>query len=423
MENARTGRCAVKGERWLSDLSVTNLKTGIRVACPACRTVYQLRQELLGKRVRCARCEAEWRAIGPETLQAADDAVCEVEAELIELTSGDDRTATLKPDTALPYDYWLGKKIGRYRVDAILGTGAVGHVYRGHDEQLGRDVALKILPKPKGKKTTLRVKLFIQEARAAARLQHPNIVTIHEVGLDGQYYFFAMEVVEGGTLKDLTLALGRLSPARACFLLSQAAHALAYAHAHGVIHRDIKPDNLMMDRRGVLKVADFGLAEIGEVDIMKLYQGRPIGTPGYIAPEMARGEGASALSDIYCLGLCLYHALTGEKYLTAGTTQELVALCANPPEFRPGRELRGVPEPCVQILKRCLQPRPADRYAGAQELADELRCFVVEVCRDDSRSPLPMAGEDPFTGRLGRAPRFRLSDAVGRARKFFGLGR
>jgi serine/threonine-protein kinase len=406
----------------LSDSVVTNLKSGIRVACPACRTVYQLRKELLGKRVSCARCDAEWRAIGPEILQAAGDAVCEVEAELIELTSGDDKTATLRPDTTLPYDYWLGKKIGRYRVDAILGTGAVGHVYRGHDDQLGRDVALKILPRPKAKQVTLRVKLFVQEARAAARLQHPNIVTIHEVGLDGQYYFFAMEVVEGGTLKDLTLALGRLSPARACFLLSQAAHALAYAHAHGVIHRDIKPDNLMMDRRGVLKVADFGLAEIGEVDIMKLYQGRPIGTPGYIAPEVARGEGASALSDIYCLGLCLYHALTGEKYLTAGTTEELVALCANPPEFRPGRELRGVPEPCVRILQRCLQSRAADRYAHAQELADELRRFVVEVCRDDSRSPLPIAGEDPFTGRLGRPRRFRLSNALGRARKFFGLG-
>ncbi|MCZ6652788.1 MAG: hypothetical protein O7D91_07155, partial [Planctomycetota bacterium] len=117
-----------------------------------------------------------------------------------------------------------------------------------------------------------------------------------------------------------------------------------------------------------------------------------------------------------------YHALTGEKYLTAGTTEELVALCANPPEFRPGRELRGVPEPCVRVLQRCLQPQPTDRYADAQKLADELRRFVVELSRDDSRSPLPMAGDDPFTGRLGRAPRFRLSDAVGRARRFFGLG-
>ncbi len=406
------------GERSLSDPSGDNTEAVVRVACPACRTVYQIRKELLGKRVKCARCEADWRTITPETLGAADEVVSDVDAELMDLSSGGEKTATLKPESALPYDYWLGKKIGRYRIDSILGTGAVGHVYRGHDAELGRDVALKILPRPKGKHMTLRVKLFIQEARAAARLQHPNIVTIHEVGLDGQYYFFAMEVVDGGTLKDLTLAMGKLSPARACFLIGQAAQALAYAHSHNVIHRDVKPENLMMDRRGVVKVADFGLAEIGEVDIMKLYRGRPIGTPGYIAPEMARGEGASATSDIYCLGLCLYHALTGQKYLTAATTEELVTLSANPPTFEPGAELRDVPEQCLQILRRCLQPRPEKRYSNAHDLADDLRRFVVEISRDDSRSPLPLSGQDPFTGKLGKAPRSRLANILLRTGRY-----
>lgn len=410
--------------RWLSESAESAEKSGsdapsiIRVACPACRTVYQIREALLGKRVKCARCGADWRALAPETLQAADESVSVVEAELIDLSSGGEKTATLKPDPGLPYDYWLGKTIGRYRVESILGTGAVGHVYRGSDPELGRDVALKILPRPKGQQMTLRVKLFIQEARAAARLQHPNIVTIHEVGLAGEYYFFAMEVVNGGTLKDLTLALGKLSPARACFFISQVAQALAYAHSRKVIHRDIKPDNLMMDERGVAKVADFGLAEIGEVDLMKLYRGKPIGTPGYIAPEMARGEGATAASDIYCLGLCLYHALTGEKYLTAATTEALVALCANPPPFKPGRELHRVPERCLQILRRCLQADPAQRYASAGQLADDLRRFVVSVSRDDSRSPLPLPGQDPFTGRIGKAPHSRLAGALIRAGRF-----
>lgn len=381
--------------------SVQHDKTTIvRVACPACRTIYQIKRDLLGRWLRCARCKAEWSAITPETLRAAGDTVSDVDAELMDLSSCGEKTATLRSDSAIHHDYWLGKQIGRYRIISVLGSGAVGHVYRGHDPQLGRDVAIKILPKPKGEQMTLRVKLFLQEARAAARLQHPNIVTIHEVGLDGAFYFFAMEVVDGGTLKDLTLALGKLSPARACFLIGQAAQALAYAHANNVIHRDVKPDNLMMDRRGVVKVADFGLAEIGEVDLMKLYHGRPIGTPGYIAPEMARGEGATAASDIYCLGLCLYHALTGKKYLTAGSMEELVALCADPPVFSPGPELAEVPQECLRILTKCLQSAPADRYPGAAVLADDLRRFVVELGRDDSRSPLPLPGVDPFTGQL-----------------------
>ncbi len=402
----------------MADSSANNEPVIVRVACPACRTVYQVRKELLGRRVKCAKCQADWRALEPETLDAASEVVSEVDAELLDLSSGSQNDATPKSEAAKSHDYWLGKKIGRYRIDSILGTGAVGHVYRGHDAELGRDVALKILPQPKGKQMTLRVKLFIQEARAAARLQHPNIVTIHEVGLDGDHYFFAMEVVDGGTLKDLTLALGKLSPARAGYLISQAAQALAFAHAHNVIHRDIKPDNLMMDPRGVVKVADFGLAEIGEVDVMKLYKGRPIGTPGYIAPETARGQGATAASDIYCLGLCLYHALTGKKYLTAETTGKLVSLCADPPPFDPGPELRQVPDQCLQILKRCLQPQPENRYANAQELADDLRRFVVKVSRDDSRSPLPVPGEDPFTGKLSRTPRSRVGNALVRAGRY-----
>lgn len=391
----------------------------IRVACPACRTVYEIKKGLLGKKLICAKCKVAWTAIAPETLQAAKDQVCEVEAELMDNPSDLEKTATLVSPTPLPVDYWLGKNIGRYKIRSILGTGAVGHVYRGHDSELSRDVALKILPKKRGEKMTLREKLFLQEARAAARLQHPNIVTVFEVGIDGEFYFFAMEVVDGGTLKDLTLALNRLSPARACFLIGQAAQALAYAHANGVVHRDVKPDNLMMDRLGVLKVADFGLAEIGEVDLFKLYKNRPIGTPGYISPEMARGEGAGASGDIYCLGLCLYHSLTGHKYLQAGNMNDLISLCANPPRFEPGARLSHVPGECLRILAKCLEPEPANRYASAQDLADELRRFVVDTSRDDSQSPLLGSGLDPVTSQLERPPRSRLSSMFSRAGRIF----
>ena len=139
------------------------------------------------------------------------------------------------------------------------------------------------------------------------------------------------------------------------------------------------------------------LAEIGELDVMKLYHNRPIGTPGYLAPETARGDGATALSDIYCLGLCLYHALTGQKLLqVSGKIAETVALCANPPRFVPGPELGQVPDACLRILSKCLELEPAQRYQSAQQLANDLRRFVVDISRDDSSSPLPLPGENPF---------------------------
>ncbi len=378
----------------------------IRVACPGCRTMYEVSDDLLDKRLKCARCQLTWKAIGQNVLSKATSEVSAVDAALMDPTAGHDKTTLLPDEVNDTNDYWIGKQIGRYHITAILGTGAVGHVYRGHDPELGRDVAIKILPKPRGK-TTLRVKLFLQEARAAARLQHPNIVTIHEVGLDGQFYFFAMEVVDGGTLKDLVLALGKLPPQRACFLMGQAAQALAYAHANGVVHRDVKPDNLMMNSHGVLKMADFGLAEIGEVDLMKIYTNRPIGTPGYLAPETARGEGAGPGSDIYCLGLCLFYVLTGRKYLTANTVVEMVDKCARPPVFDSEKELPGVHVECARICAKCLEHDPGDRYLSAQELADDLRRFVVSVSRDDSGSPLPLPSaapppEPPDAGFWGR---------------------
>ncbi|MCG3139058.1 MAG: Serine/threonine-protein kinase PknD [Phycisphaerae bacterium] len=394
-------------------------KPPARVACPACKTIYQINTALLGKKLICARCKTEWNTIAPETLVAAGDQVSDVDAELMDLADRGEKTKSVGGSLAAPsHDYWLGKSIGRYQIRSILGVGALGYVYRGHDKELGRDVAIKILAKPKGEQMTLREKLFIQEARAAARLQHPNIVTIHEVGVDGDFYYFAMEVVDGGTLKDLVLALGKLSAARASFLVAQAAQALAYAHGKGVIHRDIKPDNLMMDQRGVIRVADFGLAEIGEIDLIKLFHGRPFGTPGYIAPEMARGEGSTPQSDIYCLGLVLYYALTGRKMLKADGAQAQVELCARPPVFEPGPELADVPAECLRILQRCLEHEPTKRYPKAQQLADDLRRFVVESSRDDSHSQLPLPGPDPFTGQLSRPQRGPISRLLLRTARF-----
>ena len=160
-------------------------------------------------------------------------------------------------------------KIDKYEKIEVIGEGTYGIVYKARDTESGEIFALKKIrleSEDEGIPSTA-----IREIALLKELQHPNIVTIHEVGLDGQFYFFAMEVVDGGTLKDLILALGQIAPDRACHLIGQAAQGLAFAHANGVIHRDVKPDNLMMDYRGALKVADFGLAEIGEVDVMKLY--------------------------------------------------------------------------------------------------------------------------------------------------------
>src|SRR5215212_2132161 len=199
----------------------------------------------------------------------------------------------------------------RYARGEPLGRGGMAEVYLAHDEVLDRDVALKVL-REKYAKNEEFVERFRREARSAASLNHPNIVPVYDRGRceDGMYYI-AMEYVPGGTLKDRILGDGPLNLNAAIELGSQIARALGYAHEHGVIHRDVKPHNVLLTDTGYAKVTDFGIAKAATATTTTSSSGLVLGTAGYISPEQATGKPVDPRSDLYSLGVVLYEMLTG----------------------------------------------------------------------------------------------------------------
>src|SRR2546426_1510872 len=254
---------------------------------------------------------------------------------------------------------FTGRVLGHFHVVRRIGRGAMGEVYLAQDLKLGRQVALKLLPVA-FQRDSERVRRFEREARAAAALNHPNIVTVHEVGEWEGQPFIATQFVEGETLAQ-RLGRGPLSVAEAAQAGAQIAAALAAAHQAGIIHRDLKTANIMLRADGTVKVLDFGLARLSqpvsapapaETVTMLTQAGAVLGTPGYMAPEQWQGQPADARSDIYALGCVLYEMLTGK----------LVA-----PQRRavPARSLE-------RIVTKCLEPDPADRWQSAGELGRHL---------------------------------------------------
>jgi len=223
----------------------------------------------------------------------------------------------------------VGQTIGHYTLNCSIGVGGMGEVYLAHDNVLGRKVALKLLPAYFTKDSD-RLRRFEQEARAASALNHPNIVTIHEIGHDGSFHFIAQEFVDGVTLSTY-LSSKRLTLNEALEIAMQVASALAAAHAKGIVHRDIKPENIMVDkgshlgRQHHVKVLDFGIAKLADLTVtgmkaeattrmlIKTGEGKAIGTAAYMSPEQARGESVDARTDIWSLGVVLYEMLTGKR--------------------------------------------------------------------------------------------------------------
>jgi eukaryotic-like serine/threonine-protein kinase len=212
----------------------------------------------------------------------------------------------------------IGRTLGRYLVLGSLGSGAMGEVYRAEDRTLGRQIALKILPR-RFVNDPDRMRRFDREARAASALNHPNIVTIHEIGRAGAIPFIASELVEGETLRS-RLSRGRLAPGEAIDIAHQVAAGLAAAHAAGAIHRDIKPENVMLRHDGLVKIVDFGVTKLterargtGQAEQQTATRaGAAIGTLSYMSPEQALGKTLDARSDLFSLGVVLYEMVTGE---------------------------------------------------------------------------------------------------------------
>ena len=272
---------------------------------------------------------------------------------------------------------------GRYSLERMLGRGGMGVVYLAQDVALDRPVALKVLPAAMAAKPALRER-FLQEARTAAKLSHPNIVPIHSVEEVGAFVFFVMAFVEGQTLGERVRERGPVDPREAARILREVAWALAYAHGQGVVHRDIKPDNILIEARGGrAMVTDFGIALAGPVAGLP-GEDEILGTPEFMSPEQAGGAAADGRSDLYALGVVGFYTLSGRLPIEGPTpqatlakhlTQAAPALASIAPE---------VPAGLARAVDRCLERDPATRIQDGSELADALG----HVLRDRREVPV-----------------------------------
>jgi len=262
---------------------------------------------------------------------------------------------------------------GRYSLERELGRGGMGVVYRAREVRLDRPVAIKLLPPSKASDTRLRER-FLREARTAAKLSHPNIIPIHAVEEIGEFVFFAMAYVEGETLTQRVRRTGPLAPSEAARVLRDVAWALAHAHGHGVIHRDVKPDNILLEssgRGGRVLVADFGIAGV-VTDAGALSGGEVIGTPEFMSPEQALGEGVDARSDLYALGVVGFFILSGRLPFEAAKATEVLAKQVTEPAPALGRFAPHVPRRLARAVDECLAKDPEDRPQDGSIVADHL---------------------------------------------------
>ena len=260
---------------------------------------------------------------------------------------------------------------GRYSLERELGRGGMGIVYLAHEVALDRPVALKLLPPQLALQPQLRER-FLREARTAAKLSHPNIVPIHAVDEVGEFVFFAMAYIEGDSLGQRVRQRGPLPASEATRVMREVAWALAYAHAQGVVHRDIKPDNILLEQgSGRALVTDFGIAHVREAPGMTAV-GEVIGTAEYMSPEQASGESVDARSDIYSLGVLGYYAVSGRLPFEGESVGAVLAKHITQPAPPVAAVAPEAPSRVARTIDQCLAKEPAQRYADGAELAEAL---------------------------------------------------
>jgi len=263
------------------------------------------------------------------------------------------------------------KRLGGFELLGRLGKGGMGTVLKARQVSMDRLVALKILPK-KFAENEAFVQRFLREARSAARLRHPNIVQAFDVGFVDGYYFFAMEFVDGETLADMVRRDGPLEPDRALHVMKEVASALAAAHEEGIVHRDIKPANIMLDKKGEVRVTDFGLAKHTEGDVEVTADGAVVGTPAYVAPEMAKGVEADHRSDLYSLAATIFCILAGRPPFEGKGFSEILIKQANEPAPPLATLAPRVDRRLCHIIDRLLRKNPEARYPTANALLHDL---------------------------------------------------
>ncbi len=273
-----------------------------------------------------------------------------------------------------------GTKLGPYEILTPLGAGGMGEVYRARDARLKRDVAIKVLPAELAADPDRRER-FEREARAASALSHPNILTIYDIGTTDSMVYIAMELIEGGTLKDLT-ASGPVPIKKLLDLSVQIASGLATAHAAGIVHRDLKPQNVMVSKNGYAKILDFGLAKLVAPEDQEVSgaataidgtrPGLVMGTVGYMSPEQAAGRQVDFRSDQFSFGSILYELATGQRAFERSSTAETMTAIIREEPVSVGQLNPRVPGPVRWLVERCLAKDPEDRFGTTKDLARDL---------------------------------------------------
>ncbi len=305
-------------------------------------------------------------------------------------------------------------QLGDFRLLKKLGQGGMGTVYKAHQVSLDREAAVKVLSRELAAKPAL-VQRFLREARVMARLDHPNLLRCYEVKEEKGFHYLAMEYVDGGSVETWLRKLGRFSVGDALHITLACARALQHAHEQGMIHRDVKPDNVLLTRKGVVKVADLGLAKAKDDDISVTKTGMGAGTPVYMAPEQARdAKRVDERSDLYALGSMLYCFLTGEPPFKGETLVDLIE-AKEKGKFTPARRLNDeVPERLDLILDKLLAQKPKQRYRSCLEVLEALADLGLDNERlsflgpegEAKAPPAPGAGRSAAKGaeRVPAAP-------------------
>ena len=276
---------------------------------------------------------------------------------------------------------------GRYRVDAMIATGGMSAVYRGLDLRLDRPVAVKIMDSRYAGDNQFLTR-FQREARAVARLKDPGLVAVYDQGIDGQHPFLVMELIEGGTLRELLRERGPMPPHAVAAVLRPVLGGLAVAHSAGLVHRDIKPENVLISDDGDVKIADFGLVRaVAEAKITSTSV--ILGTAAYLSPEQVSTGDAGPRSDVYSVGILAYELLTGVTPFNGDSALAVAYQRMENDVLPPSRVIAGVPAQFDDLVLQATAREPADRYADAADMAGELDAIVDELDLPEFRVPAP----------------------------------
>jgi len=339
----------------------------LKTSCPNCTASLSVNSELVGNQAKCPRCQTKFvvedvrTPTSPHSLDQAAEATETIAEQTTSLISG---TKSSPPNTP------AAKMLGRFELRKVLGQGGFGRVYQAYDPQLDRLLALKV--PTFGPQDAKKARRFQDEAKAAAQLRHPNIVPTFESGKIGNQFFIASQFIDGEPMSAITKA-GRTKGRQAAEWIAKLARALAYAHEMGIVHRDVKPHNVMLDERGEPQLMDFGLAKRLNDDSGMTADGALLGTPAYMAPEQARGDldNVGAHSDQYALGAMLYELLTGQRSFDGAPHAVMAKILSEEPPA-PRSLVPQIPRDLEAITQKAMSKEISRRYASCDDFADDL---------------------------------------------------